>query len=159
VGEEFETSMSLPLDSDGFLRRQCPTCERELKWLAEEEEGEESLAEPEGGYFCPYCAIQAPGDSWWTEAQAELAKSILLQEFIDPQLDEFQRGIERLNQPGGLISISVERDKSEPADPLTEVDDMRRVDFACHPGAAVKVLEDWTRDVHCPICGATTVPR
>jgi hypothetical protein len=59
--------MSLPLDSDGFLRRQCPTCERELKWLAKEEEGEDPLTEPEGGYFCPYCAIQAPSDSWWTD--------------------------------------------------------------------------------------------
>lgn len=25
--------MSDPLDSDGFLRRECPTCEREFKWL------------------------------------------------------------------------------------------------------------------------------
>jgi hypothetical protein len=32
---------------------------------------------------------------------------------------------------------------------------MRRVDFRCHPEEPVKVLDDWNRSVHCPICGAT----
>ena len=36
---EFSIEMSLPLDSDGFLRRQCPACEREFKWLHAESEG------------------------------------------------------------------------------------------------------------------------
>lgn len=150
--DEYETSMSVPLDSDGFLRRQCPTCERELKWLAQEEEGEEPLPEPEGGYYCPYCAIQATGDSWWTEAQLEMAQSILMQEVVGPELDKFKRSVEGMNA-GGFLSFSVETDTPKPADPLTEIDDMRRVDFSCHPGAAVKVLDDWQREVHCPICG------
>jgi hypothetical protein len=33
MSDEVQLSMSLPLDGDGFLRRECPTCEREFKWL------------------------------------------------------------------------------------------------------------------------------
>jgi hypothetical protein len=76
VSDNFETSMSIPLDSDGFLRRECPTCERELKWKYLDEEGGEEAAEPEeGGYYCPYCAIPAPPANWLTKAQAEKATS------------------------------------------------------------------------------------
>jgi len=146
--------MSIPLDSDGFLRRQCPTCERELKWLVTQDDDAEETPEPEGGFYCAYCAVQAPGGEWHTEAQVELAKSILLQQFVEPQLEDFSRNLQRLNRPGGLISVSVEHEKSEPADPLTETDDMKRVDFECHPETPVKVLDDWAREVHCPICGA-----
>lgn len=59
-----------------------------------------------------------------------------------------------MNRPGGLISFSVEHQKSEPVDPLTETDDMKRVDFPCHPETSTKVLDDWAREVHCSICGA-----
>jgi hypothetical protein len=148
----YETSMSVPLDSDGFMRRQCPTCERELKWLARDEQGDEANRAPEGGYHCPYCAIQAPGDSWWTEAQLQMAHSILMEEVVAPELDKFKRQVEGMNV-GGLISFSVATERAAPVDPLIEIDDMWRVDFPCHSGASVKVLEDWHGDVHCPICG------
>jgi len=153
MSDQYETSMPVPLDSDGFMRRQCPTCERELKWLSKQEDGEEPVGEPEGGYYCPYCAVQAPGDAWWTGAQVKMAHSILMQEVVGPELDQFKRQIERLNSPDAFISFSVETKKARPADPLTEIDDMRGIDFPCHPGGSIKVLDDWTREVHCPICG------
>jgi DNA-directed RNA polymerase subunit RPC12/RpoP len=159
VSDNFETSMSIPLDSDGFLRRECPTCERELKWKYLDEEGGEEAAEPEeGGYYCPYCAIPAPPANWLTKAQAEKATSILMQEFVGPHLDEFGRSLERLHRPGGLVSVSFTRDQPKPADELTEIDDMRRVDFPCHPGGSVKVLDDWSGEVRCPVCGEAVQP-
>ncbi len=41
--------MAVPLDSDGFFRRECPTCERELKWLAVGDD-EDKMPPPDGGY-------------------------------------------------------------------------------------------------------------
>ena len=38
-------------------------------------------------------------------------------------------------------------------EPLTEVDDMTRVDFSCHPTEPIKVLDDWDKSVFCLICG------
>jgi hypothetical protein len=40
--------------------------------------------------------------------------------------------------------------------PLQEPDDMKVIEFSCHPEAPVKVAEEWSRTVHCPICGELT---
>jgi len=73
---EESREMTLPLDSDGFLRRECSTCEREFKWyVSRDAEGEPV---PVGGYYCPYCAIQAPSDRWFTPAQVELARNTVV---------------------------------------------------------------------------------
>ena len=147
--------MSLPLDSDGFLRRECPTCEREFKWLTSDSE-EEATPVPEGGYFCPYCAIQASVDSWWTPAQLELATSIATQQVVRPELEKFSRQMKDISRrSGGFIKTDVQTSWEPEADPLVEVDDMRRVDFPCHPNEPVKVLDTWTGDVHCLVCGGT----
>lgn len=166
MSDEWKASMSVPLDSDGFLRRECPTCEKEFKWLPTQDgetddeartEGTEETKPAEGGYFCPYCAVQAPTNAWLTKAQAEKAQSVLYEEFIEPELEGFKRNVERGNRQssGGLIGIRTNVEIDEPDEPLelTETDDMKRVDFACHPGEPVKVLDDWTGSVHCLVCG------
>jgi hypothetical protein len=156
--------MSVPLDSDGFLRRECPACEREFKWLPTPSDA--AVADTDSGeairpYTCPYCGIQAPADSWATKAQVELAQSIVMRELVDPQLNELGRQLERMNrETGGLITLSAQVEHDQPtSDPtLTESDDMRRIDFECHPGEPLKIAEDWHDDVFCLVCGtAATV--
>jgi hypothetical protein len=156
---EESLKMSVPLDGDGFLRRECPTCEREFKWLPSAPG--EAVEDANSGtdtpsYTCPYCGIQAPAGSWATKAQVELAQSIVMREVVGPQLEEFGRELERMNrETGGLITFSAQVEHDQPiTDPtLTESDDMRRVDFTCHPGEPIKVLEDWQGDVFCLVCG------
>jgi hypothetical protein len=76
VSNGVEPSVSFPLDTDGFLRRECPTCEREFKWHHSEDEGDsEPMAD--SGYFCPYCAVQAPPESWFTKPQQALVESTI----------------------------------------------------------------------------------
>lgn len=154
MSDEIQIPISLPLDSDRFLRRECPTCEREFKWLASESE-EEATPVPEAGYFCPYCTIQASADMWWTPAQLELATNIATHQIVKPELEKFSRDIrDSSRRSGGFIKMDVKADLPPEADPLVEVDDMRRVDFPCHPNEPVKVLETWTGEVHCLICGS-----
>ena len=159
--------MSLPLDSDGFLRRECPTCEREFKWLSspDPEAGEDTdtgaagAAEEPESYYCPYCAVTALPDAWLTKAQVAVMHEIVQRELIEPELGKLEREIDRLNRSsGGLIGIEarLERDETEPAPELDEADDMHRVDFTCHPAVPVKVLDDWDGPVHCLICGEPT---
>jgi len=153
---ERQFSVSLPLDTDGFLRRECPTCEREFKWLSSEEADAEAEEFREGGYYCPYCAIQAPVDAWWTPAQLELVNGVVSKEIVEPELRKFERSLRNVSRnSGGLISASMKMDLPPEADPLVETDDMRRVDFACHSSEPLKVQDDWVRPVHCLICGTT----
>ena len=134
---EVSFGMTIPLDADGFLRRECPTCEREFKWRqAEPEHAQEVASADDVGYFCPYCGVQAPVDAWLTQAQLSLAQNIVAREFIGPMV----RKLGAYDGPDKL-------------DPLTEVDDMTLVDFPCHPSEPLKVLDEWRRPVCCLICG------
>lgn len=132
-----EIPISLPLDTDGFLRRECPACERESKWLY----SEDSEPMPEQGYACPYCAQRALPDQWWTKAQAEFATRSAGSEVLGSIMDRFKG-------PGFEVS------KEPPPRPLTEINDMRRVDFSCHPTEPIKVREDWQQPVYCIVCAA-----
>ena len=90
VSDDVQISVPLPLDVDGFLRRECPTCERELKWRPTPE-GEEPIPMPDGGYFCPYCGVQASPDAWLTEAQAAQVQQILQAVCRRPDAREIRR--------------------------------------------------------------------
>ena len=145
----------MPLDIDGFLRRECPTCEREFKWLASPVgEGQPPM---EGGYFCPYCGVQSPDAAWYTKAQIAQAQAIAYREVAAPEIDKLKRTLADISRTsGGLISATLTGDTPERPQQLTETDDMRRVDFPCHPNEPVKVLDSWDKSLRCLICGATT---
>ena len=154
MNDDVALGMSVPLDSDGFLRRECPTCEREFKWLPSLDQDEDQECVPDGGYFCPYCGVQAPTNAWLTHAQLSLAQNMVQTEILGPMLKGFADSIEGIGRKsGGMISASVEYDEPDKLDPLTEIDDMKRIDFVCHPSEPLKVLDEWTKPVHCLICG------
>jgi ribosomal protein S27E len=138
-----EISIALPLDSGGFLRRECPACLRELKWRSAADE-QVPYAVPAAGLHCPYCAEQAPLDAWWTPAQLEVVNARAFDEVLGPELERLGRSAADVTGPVPY---------APPA--LVEPDDMRRVDFACHPLEPVKVLDHWSGDVHCLVCGQT----
>jgi hypothetical protein len=141
------TSISIPLDSEGFLRRECPTCEREFKWLPSEDE--ESATPDPSGYYCPYCGVQAKR-GWLTKPQAEAARAAVMRDVVDPMLDDFADNLGRSSS--GTFKVNVNRQRSPQPPELSEPDDMRRIDFPCHPSEPLKVLEDWTGPLHCLIC-------
>jgi hypothetical protein len=143
--------MSIPCDADGFLRRECPTCEREFKVLPTPD-GEIPVPVQGGGYFCPYCSVQA--SSWWTTAQRELALSLTKSRVVDPIMKKFSDDIGRIGRDSrGIISAKVNYPSGPEPQPLAETEDMVRFDFNCHPSEPVKVLDGWTGTVHCIICG------
>jgi hypothetical protein len=146
------TSVSVPLDGDGFLRRECPTCEREFKWLHSEDGTAGDI--DHAGYYCPYCAVQA-NDGWLTQAQVEIAQATLIRDVVDPMLDRFGRDLERSSS--GAFKINTSRQPSPEPPELSEPDDMRRVTFTCHPLEPLKVHEEWAGPVHCLICGLPAV--
>jgi hypothetical protein len=149
VSDEVNVAMSISFDGEGFLRRECPTCEREFKWLPSD--GDEDAATPDAaGYYCPYCAVQAQ-DGWLTKAQVEAAHATVMKEIVDPMLGDFTRSLQRSGS--GMIKVSGKHTPSPEPPDLSEPDDMRRVDFSCHPSEPLKVLDDWAAPVHCLICG------
>ncbi len=146
--------MSLPLDKDGFLRRECPNCERQFKWwhTSSEEISEETQEAPEA-YFCPYCHEPAPLDAWWTKEQLEYAQQLAVAEALGPQLRRMKNGLERGNHRSKRISFEMSGSAFSRPEPLVELDDMVPVDMPCHPEEPLKVDEDWEQEVACLVCG------
>ncbi len=79
-----EIPVLVPLDDDGFLRRECPACERQFKWFP----NTDSAPAPTDGYFCPMCGVQAPEDQSWTAKQVAYAQAVATDEFARMLGDE-----------------------------------------------------------------------
>ena len=152
MDDEVEFAVSIPLDEDGFLRRECPFCEREFKWLSV---GEEDSSPPEG-FCCPYCGERAQDDQWFTRGQLRVIEASVEENIVAPQLRELRDSLSGLaDSSGGLLQFEVDAERQESSRPrrLTEPNDMVRVDFDCHPDEPIKIVEDWHGAVHCLICG------
>lgn len=148
--------MSLPLDADGFLRRECPTCEQQFKWwptLPPEEASAEETQEAVEAYFCPYCHEPAPPDAWWTKEQLEYAQELAAAEVLGPQLRRLKSDMEGSNRQSRGIRFDISLPSLSRPESLIEPDDMVRVDVPCHPEEPIKVDEAWEREVACLICG------
>lgn len=152
MSDDFSIPVQLPLDADGFLRRECPTCEQEFKWSSDD--GLDEDAEPADQYFCPRCGRPAGLDEWWTPDQLEYAQGVAvaspdLDSMFRDQIDDAFKGIQGVSfKPNQNFSL----DNDTPA-PLSEPDDMVIVEPPCHPQEPLKVPNDATERVHCLVCG------
>ena len=153
---ELELSVSFPLDSDGFLRRACPTCSREFKWLPGEVGAQSSSPEE---YFCPYCGASASPQEWLTEEQQAYIEAEVYEEVVRPSLEDLADSFRRLGKSsGGLIQFNANVELPEPrqAAPVFEPNDMKQVSLTCHPAEPIKVDEAWSGSVHCLYCGRSS---
>ncbi len=150
MNDDMRIPVSLPLDRDGFLRRECPACEREFKWFSHQEGDPD--AESVEIYFCPLCGAAAPTDSWWTPAQLEhieAASAPQVDQLIQDSLKDVFKGMKGVTfKPDRSYS----RDAATPP-ALIEPDDMTIAEPPCHPNEPVKVPEENTSKIYCLVCG------
>ncbi|MFF9299216.1 hypothetical protein [Streptomyces sp. NPDC014764] len=151
-----EFSITIFLDSSGFLRRECPTCEKEFKcFYGHTESRPDDFLEPEN-YFCPYCGVPAGKDSWWTPAQLEYAQSSIAGPVMEELTKDLKEEFGRNRRKRGGLSINFEVSKGsvpEPLSPPIDPDDMMIVEPPCHTFEPLKVAEDWLDPIHCLMCG------
>lgn len=163
-------NISFPLDSDSFLRRECPFCCKEFKILLRKEElmdlsketSESFMLETKednsevqldaNDFFCPYCGQAAKNDTWWTKEQEAYIKiyinnilsNLINDNFIKPLKSDFRNS----------KTIRFEAKEMELTEPWIspESDDMVAVDLPCCQ-RKIKVDEKWSGDIFCFFCG------
>ena len=149
--------ITLPTDGP-FLRRECPSCERQFKWhhgpTDERPDDEPHLST----YFCPYCGCEAEDSQWWTQKQLDYARSVVAAPVMNEiaselELDQRFRSASRK----GAIKFSMTSSSPEVPAPLIEPDDMIIVQSPCHSWEPIKVADDWEAELHCLVCGGTFV--
>jgi transcription elongation factor Elf1 len=145
--------VSLPLDNDGFLRRQCPHCNAQFKWHhGPANEEAENAANP-SSYFCPHCGRPAETDRWFTEEQVDYINGVAapaVARYADDILSDAFKGIK-----SRYVKFEMKGSLDTPAEPdaLVEPDDMMIVASPCHSYEPVKVPEA-AGTLHCLVCGA-----
>jgi hypothetical protein len=121
---EQRIQVSFSTDGEGFISQRCPSCNRKFK-IRINEEGDDSLT------HCPYCGCESE-EGWLTEEQEAYALGVFAQQAVDPMLEEFTRELNRMNHPGGLISVSGHYEKTNPPPKPVESDEpMPLIIFAC----------------------------
>jgi ribosomal protein S27E len=152
MDDEIKVPVSLPLDDDGFLRRECPTCEREFKWFSHSE-GDPN-AEEVSQYFCPLCGAPADTNSWWTPAQLERAQGLAgpeIDRLVQDSVRNMFKGFKGFK--GFTFTPNSDFSFDNPTPSLVEPRDMVIAEPPCHPNEPVKVPNNSTDAIHCLICG------
>lgn len=148
-------SVQIPLDSDGFLRRECPSCLRQFKWFYGETDDRPFDAVDPDEYCCPYCGSTAPSDHWWTQDQLDYAVGEAGPEITREVERRMKREIDRINRRSSFLKLDVATAPPPPPPPLVESDDMVMVASPCHAWEPIKVEENWAEPIHCLICGSS----
>lgn len=148
-----DIQLTLPLDHDGFLRRECPHCVCQFKWHhgpANEEAEEQPVP---ASYYCPLCGQPAGMDSWWTQEQLEYAQGTI----VPAAMREIGQGLQDTFKGASSkhVRFDLKGNVDTPNVPasLTEPDDMVIVTSPCHSYEPVKVAENTSGPYHCLVCG------
>jgi len=151
---EFSIPVELPLDADGFIRRECPHCEQKFKWHSGPANAEAEQQPAPETYYCPLCGQPAGLDSWWTREQLEYAEEAAtptIMEAMDAEVDKMFKGVKSTNIK---VTRTGRLHTPEPPMPITEPNDMVIVTSPCHAWEPIKVPEERTGRLHCLLCGA-----
>jgi hypothetical protein len=144
-------SVSIPLDDDGFLRRQCPHCNGQFKVHHGPTPDRPADYVDPPVYHCPVCGESAGLDQWWTEEQLEYAQGVAMGPILRDLSDELgrsMRGVRGIEFKPGRI------DEPEPPPALQEPNDMVMVISPCHSWEPVKVPQIAVASVFCLLCGS-----
>ena len=148
MDSETHLSLEIELDDDGFLRRECPTCEREFKWLPVD--GGAPVDPP----YCPYCGVPASADVWWTQPQLSYIQDSMTSEIVAPMLDDLSKSLESATRGLANISVTASSDSLGPRPtPPAEPNEMMVAGSPCHPEIGIKILDGWNETLHCLACG------
>ena len=131
----------IAVDADGYLRRECPSCEREFKRIVAGSTANKESAS--NWFFCPYCGFEAQASRWLTKAQVACTKNIVA-----------NHAEQRTSHVGfKSLNFAAMRDRSDVAhETMTESNDMAVVHMTCHPNESIKIYEKWIGTVRCPVC-------
>lgn len=100
LGSQF--SISLPPDEEGLIGRECPVNECEGYFKIQPGTGLQGENLP---CHCPYCGHGAASDKFFTKAQVEYAKSVVMHEVTGALLKDLKT-LELNHRPRGALGIS-----------------------------------------------------
>ncbi|KAB1149125.1 hypothetical protein F7R91_04930 [Streptomyces luteolifulvus] len=149
-GDEFKVDVSVPLDEDGYLGRQCPECSMSFRM-----NGEDYKALPDDiELWCVYCGHHQEHSEFMTAQQRDRvmrAAGDLGMQIVSQALSDAFRGLSRGSSRRSGFSISYKEKPFYPR-PLPGIDEERLARIRTCAGCQVRYA---VFDEHrfCPVCG------
>lgn len=112
LGSQF--SISIPADEEGMIGRECPVPECEGYFKLQPGTGLQGENLPTN---CPYCGHKAGSDKFFTKAQVEYAKSVVMLEISGALLKDL-KSLEFNHRPSGGFGIGISMKVSGQPTPL-----------------------------------------
>jgi hypothetical protein len=127
--EQTKTEVSLPLDEEGYLDRECPNKECQFQFKIHVEDWRNIVRDEE--VFCPMCRHVAPAKSWFTTEQVEKIDSTAHAVFgsaINRAMRADADAWNRRQPSNSLIKITMSAKSSAPPIvlPISAADPMRQ---------------------------------
>lgn len=175
---DVQLNVSMPLDDEGYFRRECPLCMKEFKVLLTKEElsdfeqksmdsfmlekdasneNEEGLKdESNSEHHCPYCGQAAAKKSWWTKEQLDYVK-VYAENIIAKIVNEsLIQPLKKLGSQSasGFVTVKVESKELPQKEPWIspENNDMQVFDLPCCQ-RKIKIDDTVKQIVYCFFCG------
>ena len=165
---DIQVPISLPLDKDKYLRRQCPLCSRQFKIRVEDSElesmyrqfakgflsaeNQEEDSEDRDECYCPYCGQVSSADSWWTDEQSKFINDHVEDVFAEIVNEQLLKPLGRSARRSKFLEVKTTPLKKKTPWMSPEPDDMRDFKLLCCK-RGLKVLEDWKDSICCYYCG------
>nr|VFK42611.1 MAG: TIR domain-containing protein [Candidatus Kentron sp. TC] len=134
-------NISFPTDTDGFLSRECPSCEQRFK-VVFGQGSEEPIS------YCPYCGYNGQ-ECWHTRPQVDYMQAVAADIALGPELKKLERQLKGMSN--GLIEIELKSSLPKPPPAPMETDDpLETLRFPCC-NETIKVTRH--NQHFCIICG------
>ncbi len=149
MSDDFQMSISIPCDDDGYIILQCEHCGNLFKATATDLESDEILH-----IFCPSCGLIS--EHYLTEDVINLALNKASNYAQDLIYNAF-KDLERHNKKGSVTFKAGPKPKHEPEDPIRSgIEALQITHFpCCSRSAKIKPLLRMT-GCYCPFCGVKT---
>lgn len=145
--------VTLPLDSDGFLWRECPTCVQQFKWHYGPANEEAETQPNPVTYYCPLCSEPGAPDTWMTQQQIDYIQGFAAPQILRSVQDELAAAFGTSGSNSFKFEVTSSGDMPDVPMSLTEPDDMVMVASPCHGYEPVKVPDGLAGPFHCLVCG------
>lgn len=146
MSDEFEMTISIPTDDEGYVLLQCPNCGTYFKAMPSDIHDEGVLL-----VYCPSCGLA--GENYITEDVLELAMAMVQNKAMDMIHEEFKK-MEHQFRKGPIKFKAGRAPKHEPEDPIRSGIEALEVTLfpCCKRTAKIKPILKMT-GCYCPFCG------
>lgn len=90
----------LPTDENGYIGRECPSCEQYFKVKP-------GTGLPITYYICPYCGHKDEDNKFYTKSQIEYIQSYITKKIFEPLINDLNKSLKHLETKNSFIQIKV----------------------------------------------------